>query len=154
MKKYAFIRNNIVQLVDHIDQEDYQNHSKHWDLIIDIDSLSPEPKAGWELIGNKLLPVSPIVQQQLQQMFGSALCLEMINKMGARNLSLSQMGDSVNVASILTALNAVKGLLETGALKTARIIISSQISSIPSPSDILQEVVTKITSFLKDKGWD
>ena len=154
MRLYAFIRNNTVLLIDTIDEADYSLHVRSWDSVIDIQDLSPTPKVGWQLIGNTLLPTSPEVQQRAQQVFGAALCLEMINKMGARNLVLSQTGSVVNVATLLSSLSVVKVLLDTGALKTARSTIQSYSPLFPQHSDILNEAVSRITSFLQSKGWD
>jgi hypothetical protein len=154
MRKYAFIKDNVVRLVDSIDEQDYSLHIREWDSIIDVEDLSPVPQVGWMLIGNSLLPVSPETQQREQQVFGALLALEMVNKMGARNLALSQSGTSVNVSTILTNLAAVKALTETGALKTARSALQMYAPAMPLHADILAEAVQRITSFLQSKGWD
>lgn len=154
MKLYAFIRNNVVLLVTSIEEEEYSNHIRSWDAIIDIDTISPTPQVGWVLVGNVLMPVSPEVQQREQQVFGEALCLELVNKMGARNLSLAQSGSVVNVSSLLSSLSVVKGLLDTGALKTARSAIQAYAPAFPNHADIMNEGVSRITAFLQSKGWD
>lgn len=154
MKNYAFIRNNIVLLVDQIDESSYVDHIRSWDAIIDIDQLSPAPKVGWILKGNLLVPVDPDEQQKQQQIFGAQLSIELVNKMGSRNLSLAAQGQVVNVASLLSALGSIKALIETGALKTARSSIQYYVPSFPAYADILNEAITRITSFLQSKGWD
>jgi hypothetical protein len=150
----AFLRNNIVMLVDTIDHESYSSHVREWDALIDVGGLQPEPAPGWVLVGNLLLPVSPEVQQREQQAFGASLCLEMVNKMGARNLALSQSGTTVNVGAVLSNLAAVKALVETGALKTARSALQAYAPGMPLHADILNEASERITAFLKSKGWD
>lgn len=154
MRKYAFLKNNIVMLIDMIEPDDYSIHIKNWDAIIDIEGLSPEPAVGWIMLGNLLLPTSPDVQQREQQIFGSALAIEMVNKMGSRNLSFAAQGQVVNVAGLLTALGAIKSLMETGALKTARSTMQYYHPSFPAYSDIIQEGIDKITQFLISKGWN
>lgn len=154
MKKYAFIRNNIVILVNEMEESEYSNHILHWDAILDITDLVNQPAPGWKLEGNILVPVSPEIQQQEQQIFGQALSLELINRMGARNLALSSQGISVNVAALLTNVGAVKSLLETGALKTARSIMILYLPNYSAYSDIFEHGINRITSFLVQKGWD
>lgn len=154
MKKYAFISNNVVQLVEEIEESEYANHVAHWQSIIDVSDLPHEPKKGWILQGNLLMPVSSDIQQYEQQIFGAALALELVNKMGSRNLQLAQSGSVVNVAQLLSSIGSVKSLLETGALKTARQIIASIAPLYPSYSDIFNEGITRITVFLSNKGWD
>lgn len=154
MRTYAFVRNNTVLLVESILEEDYHLHVRDWEAIIDVHDLSPLPRVGWQLIGNTLLPVSPDTQQREQQIFGAALCLEMVNKMGSRNLVLSQSGSAVNVASLLSSLSVVKGLLDTGALKTARSALQAYSPAFPQHSDIINEAINRITVFLQSKGWD
>lgn len=154
MRKYAFLRNNIVLLVDDIDPEEYTNHIRNWDAIIEVEGMNPMPAAGWALIGNLLLPTSPDLQQKEQQLFGAVLAIEMVNKMGSRNLSLAATGASINVGSLLTALGAIKSLMETGALKTARSTMQYYHASFPAYADIIQEGIDKITAFLVSKGWN
>ena len=154
MKKYAFIKNNTVRLIDEIEESEYSNHIKHWDSIIDIEDLIQQPSVGWKLEGNILVPGSPEIQQQEQQIFGQALSLELVNQMGARNLALSSQGLSVNVAALLNNVGSVKALLETGALKTARSIIILYLPNYPEHSDIFQHGINRITQFLIQKGWD
>jgi hypothetical protein len=154
MIKYAFIRDGIVRLIEELDPEVYATHVPHWDCIIDIQNQSPAPAVGWMLIGNTLVPVSPATQQAEQQIFGASLTLELVNKMGARNLALAQSGTSVNVAALLGTVGTVKSLMETGALKTARTLMQMYSPSFPQHSDIMNEGVLKITAFLSAKGWD
>ena len=65
MRKYAFIRNNSVVLVDSIEESEYSVHIRSWDHIIDIENSNPEPQIGWQLVGNMLMPVSPEVSQSI-----------------------------------------------------------------------------------------
>lgn len=152
--KHAFLKNNVVQLVDDIDEESYLTHAREWDAIINIEGMSPEPAKGWILRGNSLIAVDPQEQQQLQQIFGAWLALELVNKTGTRNLTLASQGQSVNVAAVLSSVGSIKALLETGALKTARTIIQMSSSSFPQYQDILNFGIHEISRFLSDKGWD
>lgn len=152
--KHAFLKNNVVQLVDEIDEESYALHIKQWDAIINIEGMSPEPVKGWILRGNSLIAVDPQEQQQLQQIFGAWLALELVNKMGTRNLTLASQGQSVNVAAVLSSVGPVKALLETGSLKTARTIIQMSSPSFPQYQDIFNFGIHEISRFLSDKGWD
>lgn len=152
--KHAFLKNNVVQLVDEIDGESYSTHAKEWDAVVNIEGMSPEPVKGWILRGNSLIAVDPQEQQQLQQIFGAALALELVNRMGTRNLTLASQGQSVNVAAVLSSVGSVKALLETGALKTARTIIQMSSSSFPQYQDIFNFGIHEISRFLSDKGWD
>lgn len=152
--KHAFLKNNVVQLVDEIDEETYSTHAKEWDAIINIEGMSPEPVKGWILRGNSLIAVDPQEQQQLQQIFGVSLALELVNRMGTRNLTLASQGQSVNVAAVLASVGPVKSLLETGALKTARAVIQIALPSFPQYQDIFTHGISEINTFLASKGWD
>lgn len=154
MRKYAFIRDGVVRLIDFLAEEEYIIQSRSWEAIVDVEDASLQPQVGWLLIGNTLLPVSPEVQQREQQLFGASLCLEMVNRMGSRNLTLAQAGTAVNVSAVLATLGTVKSLLETGALKTARTVLQMYAPTLPLHSDLLTETVTRITAFLQSKGWD
>lgn len=154
IRKYAFLKNNTVLLIDNIEETEYINHIREWDSIIDINDSSPEPRTGWILDGNILVPVSPDEQQRAQQAFGSALALELVNRMGARNLQLASQGTPVNVAALLSSVGGIKSLIETGALKTARSILMASAPSFPDHADIFNYGSSQITSFLQSKGWD
>jgi hypothetical protein len=154
IKKYAFLTNNYVCLIDNIEEDDYEKHIRDWDSIINIEGMSPEPQLGWILEGSTLLPTSPEIQQRDQQAFGSGLALDLVNKMGARNLLLAAQGQSVNVSSLLSSVGAIKSLIETGALKTARSTIQLIAPAYPAYHDIFQYAINAITTFLSDRGWD
>jgi|GEM_PF-5625418 hypothetical protein len=154
IRKYAFLKNNTVLLIDNIDEVEYVNHIREWDSIIDITDSLPEPRTGWILDGNILVPVSPDEQQRTQQAFGSALALELVNRMGARNLQLASQGTPVNVAALLSSVGGIKSLIETGALKTARSILIVSAPNFPDHADIFNYGSSQITSFLQSKGWD
>jgi rhodanese-related sulfurtransferase len=152
--KYAFLRNNYICLIDYIEEEEYANHIREWDSIINIDGTSPEPQVGWILEGNTLVPTSPEIQQRDQQAFGSGLALDLVNKMGTRNLLLASQGEVVNVSSLLTNVGAVKALIETGALKTARSLMQALAPAYPAYSDIFNYGASQITTFLSNRGWN
>lgn len=152
--KHAFLKNNIVQLVDIISEEDYHLHAREWDAVIIIEGMSPEPTKGWILRGNSLVAVDPQEQQALQQIFGASLALQLVNMMGTRNLTLAAQGQSVNVAAVLSSIGSVKSLLETGALKTSRTVIQMSLPSFPQYADVFNYAISEITGFLQQKGWD
>lgn len=154
MSLHAFLKNNVVLLVEEIDEDSYHAHIRDWDAIISIQDLSPQPKVGWILQGNLLVSVDAEKQQSEQQVFGASLALKLVNKMGARNLSLAASGSAVNVSSLLTNVGAIKGLIETGALKTARSAMQAYSPFYPDYQDIFNFGISEITTFLQSKGWD
>jgi hypothetical protein len=153
MAKYAFIKNGVVQLVEDINAEEYPNHIPHWDSIIDVTNLIHEPKIGWIVFNNVLVAVSPEEQQRVQQIYGTNLALELVNKVGTINLTMASQGETVNVASLLNSLASIKMLLETGALKTARGLCTYYKPQYPAYANVFQLAETEITNFLTERGW-
>lgn len=151
---HAFLKNNTILLIDSISEEEYHLHIREWDSIIKIQDMVPLPKVGWILQGNKLVPVDALFQQTQQQVFGASLALELVNKMGARNLILSSQGSSVNVSSLLANVGTIRSLIETGALKTARTAMQSLLPLYPDYSDIFNFGIMQISQFLSSRGWD
>lgn len=154
MEKYAFIRNGVVLLVEEIASEEYQNHAAHWDSIVNVSNLATEPKVGWIVFGNVILPVDPGEQQRVQQIYGANLALELVNMVGTINLTMASQGETVNVASLLNSLMSVKMLLETGALKTARSLCVYYKPAYPAYSNVFDRGITSVTEFLISKGWN
>jgi hypothetical protein len=154
MKTYAFIRNNAVHLIDQIEESEYQNHIRHWDAIIDIEGISPQPQVGWILVKNILMPVPPLEQQKQQRIFGKELSDKIVDKFGERNFILAQTGTEVNIIQLLNGMGAVKMLLDTGALKTARGIMYNCANNYPAYADIINFGINEITQFLQSKGWE
>jgi len=161
MRKYAKLQNNIVTEI--LSLEDFEIFkSQKTGMLIDIEDLYPEPKVGWELEGNKLvevennLPVEELekAQQESQSKKGLKILPIVINKLGARNLKLAREGVNSNVAAMVSEMAIMKLLLETGALKTARTLTSQMALKYTYHSDILQETIDDITSFLKENKWE
>lgn len=93
-------------------------------------------------------------QQTEQREFGAQLIPFLIDFMGERNLTLAQNGATLNMIGIASDNSSVKLLIETGALKTARSICSQLQVKYPTHSDIYINVITKITDFLVQKGYE
>lgn len=56
MRKYAFLRDNVVVKVDTISEEQYISDALSYQLIVDIEDLLVQPQIGWVLNGNSLIP--------------------------------------------------------------------------------------------------
>jgi hypothetical protein len=56
MKLHAFLRDNVVVEVRSITDEQYVDHIKNYQMIIDVDNLLISPQVGWILVGNILSP--------------------------------------------------------------------------------------------------
>jgi hypothetical protein len=155
---YALIRNGYVLEIKDLTQEEYRVLIKTYDNIVDITDLNPIPEIGWVLSGNKIieLPLKDrLAKQQLEQReFGTELVMKLIDMVGTKNLELSATGSTVNVSSILTSLNSIMSLLQTGALKTARGLLVYYKPSFTVYQDVFQFGVDEITKFLTERGWE
>lgn len=56
MRKHAFLNDNIVLKVESIDEADYAEQSRGYQLVIDVEDLVILPQAGWILNGNRIVP--------------------------------------------------------------------------------------------------
>ena len=56
MRLYAFLRENLVVKVDFLDEQNYSEYAKDYQLIIDVEDLIITPQVGWRLNGNQLVP--------------------------------------------------------------------------------------------------
>jgi hypothetical protein len=65
MKKYAFVRDNVVVSVDVCSEESYLYQSPLFQNIIDIDNAIPEPQVGWVLEGSALLPPAGFTRKDI-----------------------------------------------------------------------------------------
>lgn len=75
-------------------------------------------------------------------LFGTNLSRECVVRLGTLDASIE------DVSSMLSALSPIKSLLETGALTTAKYVLSMTISGFSGASaDILQYAIDSITEF-------
>lgn len=93
-------------------------------------------------------------RQKSQREFGQYLVPELIDLMGARNLTLIQDGISINISSIASDNAGIKLLIETGALSTARQVANYYKIKYPHHEDIYTHVIDDITNFLMEKGYE
>ena len=161
MEKHACIINNrVVEIVEILDENDYQQFAAKYPTVLKIEHLVPQPQVGWVLNGLELEPASlenlspeqlDTFQQTAQRQFGQKLLPDLIDKMGSRNLQLSRQFGNIDVASIASQMASIKLLLETGALKTARSVCLMIAPGFPQHEDILQYGANKITDLIKMK---
>lgn len=93
-------------------------------------------------------------RQKSQREFGLYLVPELIDLMGARNLTLIQSGISVNIPAIASDNASIKLLIETGALSTARSICVQLKRKYPLHAEIYDHVIEDITEFLTGNGYE
>lgn len=152
MRKYALLNDNIVVSVENLTLEQYAEKIKTHQAIIDIEDMLPEPGVGYVLVGNTLQANVQMSQLQFEEALAEKKCKEgkaisdlAVIKLGAINKILNKNG--TQVAQILNSMFSVKLLLETGALGTARAIISQLIAVYPEYNEIFAECITKINDF-------
>ena len=162
MRKYAFLKDNIVVSVQELQEIEYVEQIKQYDLGIDIEDTIPLPQLGWKLEGNTLVDpnIQNLTPEQLfeiqctkQRIFGMQLALQAVDKIGARNLKLVADGQSVDVAAIASSLQQVKMLLDGGALKTARTVLTMIAPGYPQYQDIMNSCISQISNFLTSNGY-
>lgn len=155
---YALIRNGYVIEIKALTQEEYHILIKLYDNIVDITNSDPTPEVGWVLRGNQIieLPIKEKLakQQSEQREFGAELVIKLVDMVGAKNLELSINGTTPNVSSILSSLNSIMGLLQTGALKTARGLLVYYKPSFVVYEDVFKFGIDEISKFLANRGWE
>jgi len=155
---YALVRNEYVLEIKDLTEEEYRVLIKAYDNIIDITNADPVPQIGWILSGNKLIELplkDKLAKQQLEQrQFGADLVTKLIDLVGTKNLELAMNGSVLNVGSILSSLNSIMALLQTGALKTARTVMQQVKGSFALYSDIFDYGINEITVFLTERGYN
>jgi hypothetical protein len=164
MKLHACIKDNVVdQLVEIVDEEQYQFLAKNYSTILDISETIPQPQVGWVFNGTGLEHPSfqnlsedefDSFQQTAQRQYGQKLMEKLVDSLGARNLKLTREQTPVDVASLAGQLSAIKLLLETGALKTVRGLCVAIKPAFPNHSDILQSAIDDITVFLETNDFE
>jgi len=56
MRTYAFLKENIVDKVETIDEIQFIEQSKNYQLIVDVHDYIITPQVGWVLVGNSIIP--------------------------------------------------------------------------------------------------
>lgn len=97
---------------------------------------------------------SNLKQQTNQREFGTKLIPTLIDFMGERNLTLNQNGTTINMMAIASDNSGIKLLIETGALKTARSLCGQLRFKYPTHADIYDTVISSITDFLTENGYE
>lgn len=162
MRLHAYIKSSHIEKLEEISESKWTQDINSYDAIIDIHDTIPRPMVGWRFNSSLQFESSqPLsseqslsLQQTSQRLYGFKLAEELTDMIGTRNLFLASQGSAVNVTALLQALGGIKGLLETGALKTARGIVATIAPAYPAYQDILELALSKMTSFLQDNGWD
>ena len=93
-------------------------------------------------------------QQTEQRVFGQYLIPEMVDLMGAKNLTLAQKGVPINMNQLAADNSSIKLLIETGALKTARSLCYLLKAKYPYHASVYDHVIEDITGFLTEKGYE
>lgn len=158
MRTYALINNSVVTSVLDFEESDFDLYVKMNHMVIDVTDLDPRPQVGWVLVGNTLqFPVGisdrekmEIALNKQKRLFGTALSNDAIDRIGARNKILNKNG--TQVTTLLTQLMGVKGLLETGALGTARYSCVQLKAVYTEYADIFDYVVNEINVFENSFG--
>lgn len=154
MRKYALINNNLVVEIKDLSEEQYILLSSQYNLIVDINDMSPQPSVGWILSGNVLISPSGSLSQEQQlelivgqyRKFGEELSKQLNDKVGARNLILGKT--EAQISSLVNSLISVGILLEKGGLKTARAAMQQMKPSFSEYSDIFDYGIDAITAYV------
>lgn len=56
VRTHALVKNNIVEKVEGLDENQVIDCSRSYDLVIDVEDLVLKPSVGWVLNGNQLVP--------------------------------------------------------------------------------------------------
>jgi hypothetical protein len=159
MRRCAIIKDNVVIDVRDLSESEMASPSL---TVVDIEDSAPLVSVGWVLEGNTLRPGPTLLsdeerraqQQRLQRLFGQKLSPIVVDLVGARNLALSEQGANVDIVALATQMQAVKLLLETGALKTARGLCAVIKPAFPHHEDIIEKCIQDISDFLVSAGYE
>jgi hypothetical protein len=152
----------VVEIRDIADDVEYLELSSQYPMIVNIDGWLDQPAVGWVLDGSTLKPPAyygPTPEQvreyqcKDQRIFGSNLIGPLVDKIGARNLTLIAEGHTVNIIAMVTALSSIRALLEGGALKTAISVIEASKGSFPLHLDLFNLAISEISDFLNLRGY-
>lgn len=162
MRLHAYVRGSRVEKIESISESQWIQDISNYEAIIDIEDIEVRPLVGWTADSAlNFEPAEPLSSEQAlslqqidQRIYGYKLAESLTDKVGSRNLLLSSQGESVNVSSLLQTLGGIKGLMETGALKTARGAIQSVKPMLPLYEDILDAAIASITAFLVENDYE
>lgn len=162
MRLHAYVKGSRVEKIEAISESEWLQDISNYEAIIDIEDMRVRPLVGWAADSAlNFEPAEPLsneqalsLQQTAQRIYGYKLVESLTDKVGSRNLLLSSQGESVNVPSLLQALDGIKELMETGALKTARGAIQSVKPTFPLYEDILDVAIANITTFLVENNYE
>lgn len=162
MNKYALLKENFVLSVETLNDEEVIKKLQECYQVVQIEDIDAEPMPGWVLIGNRIVAPTELMtdeekdkyQQNQQRLFGEKLSDKATDWFGARNLKLSREGSPVDVAALSSTLLNAKLLLQGGALKTARTVCSMVKGSFPAHVDIFDNIISEITTYLTNNGWN
>lgn len=153
-RKYAFIINNAVVKIESIEEEVYRQVINSYQNLIDIEDEVIQPQVGWIIEGNKLVdPMNSLsLQTKLEmackaaRLFGSALCGEVTDKIGAKNLMMGKT--EAQILTIASALKPIGDVLSGGAVKTARTMLIAARVTYPEYTAEFDYAINKITAFI------
>ena len=155
MRKYAGLVDNTVMAIDTIDESEYSSHASKYHLLVDIEDIIPQPEVAWVLVGNSLVPPAEATAEPLEKAvksvsraveFGSSLKKEMAAIIGGKNKVLDKTEQQV--IAIVSQLISIGMLLEGGAIKTAKTLITGLSGSMPEYIDEINYALNKINRFL------
>lgn len=154
MKKYALLKENFVVSIENLDEAQYREKSKDYQLIIDIEEASIQPDIGWVLDGNSLKPYSSSMSEAEKEdkkmrarfRIGNAICDEAVIEISARNRALSKT--SAEVSAIITNFMPIEMALRKCALPTALGGIMQMKPAYMEYEDIFNEIISKLNTYL------
>lgn len=157
MRLYALVNNNVVTSVQSLEDSDVAKAVSENAQVIDVEDMHPIPEVGWTLVGNKLQPFGELSLEELEEALarkkitsGRLFARDSIARVGARNKILAKT--SQQITQLLTALSGVRALLETGALGTARDIVTQLKAGYPEYADIFDRLISEINDFESKYG--
>ncbi len=154
MRKYALLRENFVVSIESLDEIQYREKCKEYQLIIDVEDLAVQPDIGWVLDGNSAKPYSSSMSESEKEdkkmrarfRIGNAICDEAVIKISARNRALAKT--SAEVSAIITNFMPIEMALRKCALPTALGGIIQMKPAYTEYEDIFNEIINKINAYL------
>lgn len=157
MRKYALVKDNVVVSVETLDESQYRDRARDYQLIIDIEDMVFEPQVGWILEGNQLKNFSiDLSNEQLEDMrmrarfkIGNKICNEAVIMISGRNRTLGKNSTEVN--QIITIFTPIEMAMRKCALPTALGGISQMRSGFPEYHDIFDYVIAELSNYLNSE---
>ena len=150
MEKYLASSNpNFDGLV--ADESELKVMFKSAPLQVELDQV----QTYWDSLQESVESLDNSEEQQIKQRaFGIRLSGKLVDMVGAINLDLTKAGTPPNVAAVLSNLQAIKALLDTGALKTARGLCASVKSQYPDYISVFDYCINLVTQFLIENNYE